>query len=241
MDSSAASAPSGRQDDGYATAAAAMIALALSLVVSAVMGAALTDLRASKASLGRARIEALLDGAQQTAVVGVLENGAPQRIRWYLPTPQGVIEVLAEPEAAKLSLKAAADLPHDDLLGLGPSNVASIRARLRAMALAGSSADGVSRLTATPLWRACASSMISPYGQGASLSLRAARPPTPGHFSWRAGEVWRLRALSPDGWADDRIVRLTGDAERPAAIIERVLVRGQTGGEPCRVFIEGGA
>ncbi len=196
MDSSAVSAAIGRQDDGYATAAAAMIALALSLVVSAVMGAALTDLRASKTALQRARIEALLDGVQQAAVVGVLETGAPRRLRWFVPTGQGAIEVLAEPEAAKLSLRSAAELSDDDLIGLGSSNAASIRARIRAMALAGGSADGVSRLTAMPLWRACASSMISPYGQATSLSLQAANPPTLGRFSWRAGEVWRLRALS---------------------------------------------
>lgn len=235
----ARSAPD-RPDAGYATAAAALTALALSLVVSAVMGASLTDLRAARAALDRSRVETSLDGAQQVAVAALLDSGALMRLRWHVPTNLGAVEILAEPEAPKLTLSAAADLADGELLALAPGHAESIRPRLRALALSGASAADIARLGATPLWRACAPSLISPYGEGRSLALHAAAPPSQGRFSWRAGEVWRLRALAPGGWADDRIVRLTGDAERPAAIIERVLVRGQGGGEPCRVLIESG-
>jgi multidrug efflux pump subunit AcrA (membrane-fusion protein) len=238
---SAASATPERPDAGYATAAAALTALALSLVVSAIMSASLTDLRAARAALDRTRVEASLDGAQQAAVAALLDAGAPARLRWIVPASRGAIEILAEPEAPKLALSAAADLADGELLALAPGEAGSIRPRLRALALSGASSADVARLGATPLWRACAASSISPYGQGGSLALSTAAPPSQGRFSWRAGEMWRLRALSPDGWADDRIVRLTGDAEHPAAIIERVLVRGQRGGEPCGVLIESGA
>lgn len=240
MASSATDTPRDRADGGYATAAAALTALALSLVVSAVMGASLTDLRRSRAALARTRTEATLDGVQQVAVLAVLETGQSARLRWFVPTEEGPVEVLAEPEAPKLGLIAAADLADGDLLGLGGGAVSSIQARLRALALSGAGAADIAELAATPLWRACAPSLISPYGQADQLALSPAWQPATGRFSWRAGEVWRLRALSPDGWADDRIVRLTGDAEHPAAIIERVLVRGQRGGEPCRIFIDGG-
>ncbi|MFZ4608075.1 MAG: hypothetical protein ACOYM5_17665, partial [Caulobacter sp.] len=128
-----------------------------------------------------------------------------------------------------------------ELLGLGGASIGAIRARLRALALSGADASEIPRLAAAPLWRACAPSLMSPYGQATALSLPASAQPAPGRFAWRAGEVWRLRALAPDGWADDRIVRLTGDSQHPAAIIERVLVRGQRGGEPCGIFIDGGA
>ncbi|MFZ4607640.1 MAG: hypothetical protein ACOYM5_15435, partial [Caulobacter sp.] len=117
-----------RADDGYATAAAALTALALSLVVSAVMGASLTDLRASKAALARTRTEANLDGVQQAAVVAVLETGQAKRLRWFIPSAEGPVEVLAEPEAAKLSLVAAADLEDGELLGLGGASIGAIRA-----------------------------------------------------------------------------------------------------------------
>lgn len=223
---------------GYATAAAAMIALALSVVVSAVVGASLTDLRASRAAMDRTRTETALDGALQVAIVGLLESGGNSRLRWMVPTPLGAVEVLAEPEAEKLALVTAADLEGGEFPGLGETDMAAIRPRLRALALSGGGAADVARLYGSPLWRACASSVISPYGRATSLSLSEAAAPATGRFSWRAGEVWRLRALSPDGWADDRIVRLTGDAQRPAAIVERVLVRGQRGGEPCRAIIE---
>lgn len=241
MASSAADTPNDQADGGYATAAAALTALAFSLVVSAVMGASLTDLRASRAALARTRIEANLDGVQQAAVVAVLETGQANRLRWFIPSAEGPVEVLAEPEAAKLSLVAAADLEDGALLGMGGASMPSIRSRLRALALSGADASEVARLAATPLWRACAPSLMSPYGRATDLSLSEAAQPATGRFAWRAGEVWRLRALSPDGWADDRIVRLTGDSGHPAAIIEHVLVRGQRGGEPCRIFIESGA
>lgn len=240
MACSAGSSAPDRADAGYATAAAALTALALSLVVSAVMGASLTDLRAARAALDRTRAEAALDGAQQMAAAALLDDGAPTRLRWLVPTSSGAVEILAEPEAPKLALAAAADLSDADLRALAPGNAAALRPRLRALALAGASAADIGRLGATPLWRSCAASLISPYGRGQSLALSAAATPSQGRFSWRAGEVWRLRALAPDGWADDRIVRLTGDAEHPAAIIERVFVRGQRGGEPCGTFIEGG-
>jgi hypothetical protein len=217
-----------------------LTALALSLMVSAVMAASLTDLRAARAALERTRVEAALDGAQQTAVAALLDAGAPARLRWFVQTSRGAVEILAEPEAPKLALAAAADLPDADLQALAQGAGATLRPRLRALALAGASAADVARLGVTPVWRACAASLISPYGQSPTLALSAAIMPTQGRFSWRAGEVWRLRALAPDGWADDRIVRLTGDAEHPAAIIERIFVRGQKGGEPCGVFIEGG-
>lgn len=228
-------------DGGYATAAAALTALALSLVVSAVMGASLTDLRASRAALARTTTEASLDGVQQAAVVAVLEAGQAGRLRWFIASEQGPVEVLAEPEAPKLSLVSAADLDDSDLAGLGGVSTASIKSRLRALALSGADASEVTRIAALPLWRACASSLISPYGRADALTLSPARQPAAGRFAWRAGEVWRLRALSPDGWADDRIVRLTGDSQHPAAIIERMFVRGQRGGEPCGIFIDGGA
>lgn len=241
MACSAARSTTDVPDAGYATAAAALTALALSLVVSAVMGASLTDLRAARAAMDRVRVEASLDGAQQVAVAVLLDAGASSRLRWIVPGSQGAIEILAEPEAPKLAVSAAADLADEERLPLAWGETGSIRPRLRGLALSGASSAGIARLGATPLWRACASSLISPYGQGRSYRLSIAAPPSGGRFSWRAGEVWRLRALSPDGWADDRIVRLTGDAEHPAAIIERVLVRGQRGGEPCRVLIEGDA
>jgi hypothetical protein len=228
-------------DAGYATAAGAMIALALSLVVTAVVGASLTDLRLSRTAFDRGRAEVALDGVQELAALAILRDGPPHRLRWFIESNIGPVEVLAEPEAAKLSTREAADLDDTALLWLGAGEPERVRSRLRAMALGGADARDLARVDPSPRWRGCAASLISPYGQSDGLSLERAVPPQAGRFAWRAGEVWRLRARSADGWTDDRIVRLVGDPEHPAAIIERVLARGQAGGEPCAALIEGRA
>ena len=69
----------------------------------------------------------------------------------------------------------------------------------------------------------------------------AVAPVDQGEVSWRIGEVWRLQISGAgDGWADDRIVRFTGDPTHPAAVVERRLARGSGKAGVCdRLFAAG--
>ena len=135
---------------------------------------------------------------------------AATRLRWSLSALAGHVDVLAEPEAAKAGYAVAAELTDGELAKLGVADPTAFRARLNGE----SSSDGVipiQDLDAAALWQACAPSLISRYGQSETLALAAPQAPNARRFAWRAGNVWRIRVASPDGWSDDRLVRFTGD------------------------------
>lgn len=226
------------REDGYATAAAAMISLAISLVVTAVVASSLTDLRLSRAAFEKGRAEAALSGVQDAAVVALLQTEGIHRYRWTISSAVGPVEVLAEPETPKIPAASALTATDGELRGLGAQNPERLRARLRALRVGAMGALDLAGLDSSPRWRTCAASVISPYGAGAAAGLTAAGALRPGPFSWRGAEMWRLKAVSKDGWADERIVRFTADTEQPAAIVERRFVRGQMGGEPCQALID---
>ena len=228
-----------RAEDGYATVAATVIALALALVAGAVMAVAANAMRQARADGERLRAAYGLAAAQTTALQTLLASRKPGRYRWQVDSPIGPVEVLAEPEQPKLSLRAAADLDDATLARLDVLDGERLRARLRALAAGeAATAGAVAEMDVSPLWRACAGSMISPFGMGGDLGLSPAAPPPAGSFDWRAGEVWRLRLVSARGWAEDRIVRLTGDQRNPAAVIERRPFQDRPGGDPCGSLIQ---
>ncbi len=221
-------------EHGYATVAAMIIALALALAASAVMASALSALREARADGERLRAAYGLEAAQTQALTTLLAQRKPGRYRWQVDSPVGPVEVLAEPEQPKLSVKAAADLDDATLARLGVSDPERLRARLVALAAGLGGEGSVAQADPAPLWQACAPSLISAFGTAdVAPVLAAATTPGPGRFDWRAGEVWRLRLISARGWAEDRIVRLTGDERDPAAVIERRLFHDTPGGEPC--------
>ncbi|ATQ43424.1 hypothetical protein [Caulobacter mirabilis] len=226
-------------EGGYATAAAAMIALALSLVVVAVLAAALQELRFSRQAFDRSRAEFALDGAQTLAAQTITRSVARDRYRWTVPSAQGEIEVLAEAEAAKLPV-AEATRQRGVLEAFGATQPEILRGRLAAWAAAHGDAADLRGLDPAPAWRNCAASMISSYGAGAELRLVAAQAPEGGRLDLRAAQVWRLRASERRGWVEERIVRFTGDPQNPAAVVERSLYRGGWMGEPCSdLFMDG--
>lgn len=221
---------------GYATAVAAMIALGLSLVVAAVMAAALQELRFSRQAFERRQAELALDGAQLLAVQAVTRGAGADRYRWTAPSAFGEIELLAEAEAPKLSSAEAAG--RDDVLeAFGVAQPGRLGGRLTAWLAGGGGALGLARLDPAVAWRRCAGSMVSPYGRGTTLRLAAAAAPTAASLDMRPAQVWRLRAAQRRGWVDERIVRFTGDPQHPAAIVERTLYRGDWMDEPCSDFI----
>ncbi|MDZ4370708.1 MAG: hypothetical protein U1C74_04715, partial [Phenylobacterium sp.] len=171
-------------------------------------------------------------GAHLLAAATVIRAGDGGPYRWSLPTDDGLAEALAEAEGLKLSPEAGADLPEEVFLAMGVAAPAALRGALRA---APPGAPDLGLLDPAPLWRACAPSLISGQGRGMRADLRSpgeprARPETP---DWRVGELWRIQITTPAGWRDDRLVRFTGDAQRPAAVVRRKLSRGQGGQGRC--------
>jgi hypothetical protein len=210
-----------------------VLALALSLLVTAMVGRSVMELRIAKADLERRRYEYILDGAQLQAAATAIRAGAGGPFRWALPTDAGFVEALVEDEAAKLRLADSSALTDDELAALGVADIPALRARL-ASAPQDSFVE-VSELDPAPLWRECAPSLLSSLGTG--RALRAPQPREPRDNSvdpdWRVGETWRVRITTAAGWRDDRIVRFTGDARHPAAVVRRRLSRGDGGQGRC--------
>lgn len=216
-----------------------MIALALGTIATAVIGAGMADLRLARAEMRQTRIEAGLASAHAAAIQPLLVQSPSKRLRWSATSDLGSIDVLAEAESSKLAMASAVDLNDAELARFGVADADKLRARLRSLAVGKApEALAVGDLDVARLWRACAGSMISPYGRGKALPrLTATSSPGGGQAAALTGEVWRVRVAAPGGWSEDRLVRLTGDENHPAAILERRLSRTTSGGEPCADLI----
>jgi hypothetical protein len=211
------SPPPDDNDAGYALPASLLITLALAVVGVAVLGRTVSELRASRGDYERLRIEAVLAGIQVRAANAVVSSRRPAPYDWPIATELGTARVVAEPEAAKLSLAAAAALSDEALQRFGVLDASALRARLQS---ASRQTPQIGDLDAARLWRRCAPLAISAYGQ-AETFVPARHEPQ----SWRVGEVWSVTVATPNGWRDNRLVRFTGDVLNPAATIARRFVR----------------
>lgn len=229
--------PSTSHDQGYATPAALVFCLALSLVASALVGRSVMSLRLAKSDLERAKIAYALDGAHLAAAAAVVRAGDGGPYRWAFSTEAGWVQALAEPEAEKLGLETASKLSDDALKAFGVSDQAALRGRLDAAAMAEVPPD-IGDLDEAALWRACAPRAVSPWGKKSKLSsVVASEPGQAVDPAWRTAEVWRIRLTTQAGWRDDRIVRFTGDAHHPAAVVRRKLSRSDRGDDTCDAIL----
>lgn len=209
-------------DAGYATAAAMAVSLAIGLIATAVAGRSIAELRLARAELRRTEADYALAGAQALAAAAIVSSGQTPPFRWRLDTGDAQVSALAEPEGSKLSLAAAAHLDDAVLGRFGVRDPAGLRRKLKAASNQPLEGD-IGLLDAAALWRRCASTFISPFGSASGPMVPSYRSPDAGEHpaSWRIAEIWRVSVSRPDGWRDDRIVRLTGDPGRPAAVIVR--------------------
>lgn len=219
---------------GYATPAALVLSLALALVGSATVVGSVQMLRLTRADLELTKQEFALDGAHFEAVAQIVRSGVPGPYAWTMSSDVGWMQVVAEPEADKLSFAAAAALDAGALSALGVARPEALKARL-AQAAADDADVAVGGLDPAPLWSACGPSLASPLGQ--QDRFRYVRPREPGlgadAASWRVGEAWRVSIATSAGWRDDRIVRFTGNARHPTAVVARRLTRGGDRGGEC--------
>ncbi len=221
-------------DAGFATPAAAAICLAMAVTVAAVMSLAVTALRSARQDLERTQAEYGLAGARLVAVQTLLQSSNVGRVRWTLASDQGPVEVLAEPEAAKLSVKSAAD--NATALGalLSARSPERLAPTLKDLAASASlNGDAIAGADASPTWRLCAASFVSPYGVAQAVASDRPAPPRPGPVNWRLGQLWRLRLTDAHGWSDDSVVRFTGASGHPIAVAARRFTHSGPLGERC--------
>ena len=230
-----------RSADGFATASAMLICASLAAVTAGVMGLTVAELRRSRAALAQTQDEYALAGAQTLAAAALMQTNETRRFQWSLDAGQGQIEVIAEPEAQKASYRAAAAWDEQTLARLGVRDAASLRQSLSRLDGAPPARQWLGRLDSAPLWRACAQSVISPFGRGEALGLQAAKAPAATGDNGRVGEIWRIRAAKADGWADDRLIRFTGDPDRPVAAIQQQFGRTGIKEGACEAAIGPGA
>ena len=226
-----------RTDAGYATPAAMVLGLALALVATAFVDRSTMSLRLAKADLERAIVEYGLDGAHLLAAATIVRAGDGGPYRWALSTNGEFAESIAERETDKLDLSSMTG-PSDSVLdAMGVENKQALRARLAVVA-ADALVD-VAQLDAAPLWRECAPSMISSLGRAttASTAPHVEPPSRPDDPDWRVGEVWRVRITASSGWRDDRLVRFTGDANHPVAVVHRNLSRSNREHGQCDAIL----
>lgn len=208
-------------DGGFATPAAAMISLALAMGAVAVVSASEAELRSARSDFERSEIASALAGGQEKAAVSLFGSSGSGAIRWSEEAAGHSLEVLAEPEALKTSVTALISMDDQALALFMLADPKKLRERLKTLSLAQAVGPELEGADSSPIWRACARSLVSPFGLGEILhplpqaSLSSDTPT--GH----AGEIWRVRIRDASGWTDDRVVRLTGDNLHPVATLER--------------------
>jgi hypothetical protein len=223
-----------QSDGGYATAAALAVSLAVAILAAALVMRGVAALKLARADFRRSQAEYALSGAQTLAALRILNSSGSERLAWSVGglDPRDV-SLLAEAEAPKLRLAAAGDLDDKTLATLGAIDPGEARLRLTGLEAASATPDQIQAADGGSGWRACAASAISPWGAAQAVSLGATRQPVEEPGGARAGQVWRIRASTEDGWMDERIVRLIGRAEKPSAVIWRRFGRGVGKGVTC--------
>jgi hypothetical protein len=227
-------------DAGYATPAALVFSLGLALLSAALIGRSVALLRLSRDDLARAQTEYALDGAQLDAAAQVIRSGAGGPYHWSFPTDLGWVDAVAERESLKVGLAKAAQVSDPVFAAFQVADAAALRQRLAAAAASGASVD-VAALDTAPLWRACAPSVFSALGEASAPQGSIAQQPHMGDLNpaWRVAEVWRFAITTAAGWRDDRLVRFTGDALHPAAIVSRRFGRSDGGQGRCDAILAG--
>ncbi|MDR3511011.1 MAG: hypothetical protein P4L73_05215 [Caulobacteraceae bacterium] len=210
-----------------------MICLALSLVAAAITAVSVSTLALARKDYERDQAATALAGGQTRAALVAASTRTVGRLRWLIATDAGPMDVLAEPEAAKLGPGAASGLDQAIFPKLGVSDTQGLRQRLEAMADGKIQDLWVGELDPSPAWRACAPSVVSAFGLDSALKPLSAQAPGPATGGWRGGQVWRIRVVESHGWVDDRLVRLTGNPAHPAAVIERLLTKGEGTEQRC--------
>ena len=213
-----ASFPAPDSAAGYASVAAVAVSLSLAVVAVALMNRSVVSLRRARTDFARAQAEFELAGVQRRAALAMITDSG---------SPSG-----AELETAKISLATAADLDADTLSRFGVKDPGRLSAWLREASASPTSPADLVAADRARIWKACAPTAISAFGQSTVLAAPGSDRPSALGANARLGQVWRLTART-SGWTDERIVRFTGEPQRPAAVIWRRFYRSEKGEGTC--------
>jgi len=198
-----------------------LISLALAVGAVAVVSTSETELRSARADFERAEVASALAGGQEEAAVSIFSSAGGGALRWNEEAAGHKLEVLAEPEAMKTSVAAVISMEDRALTPLMLVDADQMRARLRVLSIAQAVGAPLEAADASPIWRVCARSLISPFGLTETLQPLPQASLLSDASSGHVGEIWRVWVRDSSGWTDDRVVRLTGDNLHPAATLER--------------------
>ncbi len=213
-------------DGGYATAAFAGVALAVTLTSTALVAASAAELRSARKDFEAARRRLALEGSLVEGEFRLLHLSASSTTSWTVPSSIGPTLVTAQAEAGKIGLSKASGLPGRRAIAALVSNDEADRVAgvLRKAADEDFSLarDRVLGAAQTPAWRACALSVFSWFSQAEAARMDAPQSVST-DLNWRIGEVWRLtaQAQAPDGTGLDVYIRFIGDPGQPVAVIGR--------------------
>ncbi len=209
-----------------------MISLALAIVAIAVTATSISALNLARRDFQADRIVYALAGAHERADLTMLAAGLSNRLRWNLTLPEGPVSILAEAEGPKMALSAAAGLDDASVAKLDITDANALRLRLKSMTHDEAIGSRLEAVDASHVWRACARSLISAYGDAKTIPVLKATAPVADTSAWHAGDVWRIR-VALGGWVDDRTVRFSGGPVHPAQTIERRFYRQTQGDDRC--------
>lgn len=222
MTSSAAS------DAGFLTPVFGVVAVALGLIALASMQLARGDGVAERRDFERLQERYRAEGAAVTAAWRILHDRDSSALRWEETIAGQRFTILAEPEMRKLSIgEASAPRGRVRLARLLGEDVATqVAAGAERLSRPPSRTPSRTQLLAlsdSEAWRTCGLSTVSAYSRLTDSAIGLPRAPANDGFRPRAGEVWRVVVSDPRQVIVDHLIRFTGDAHEPAAVIDAAI------------------
>ncbi len=224
-------------DSGFATPAAIMLTLVVVLGATALIDMSWTELKLARTDFAKAQIETALGGAEQLAAVSLLSGGNRGVVHLNELVGGRTVQILAEPEMLKASVTAVVSMDDRVFAPLGVPDPQGLKDRLKTLTIAQAIGPELEQVDVSQQWRACARSLISPFGLGDVLKSLPVGDASDGSAA-PVGQLWRVRASDESGWVDDRVMRLTGDNVHPAATLRRRFWKQDRKGVRCQTVFD---
>ena len=212
-------------DAGFLTAVFGASALTLSVIALASVQLARSDYIASRRNWERLNDRYRADSLATLTAWRLMHTEQLAALHWREPFGDGTADIVAEPESRKLGLGAIDELRGQRRLAaiFGRETTDRVLPRLIDLGRRAQPPSRSDLLTADDAraWRACGLSVVSVHSQLTDDALVATRPVTSSAYRSRAGEVWRIAVAKNGRPLLDELVRFTGDAGQPIAVIDQ--------------------
>jgi len=229
-------------DAGFLTAVFGASALALSVIALASLQLARSDYIASRRNWERLNEHYRAESLATLTAWRLMHTDQLAALHWRERFGDGAADIVAEPEGRKLSLSAI-----DELRGrrrlvqiFGQETTDRVLPRLLDLSRQARPPSRSEMLAADEAreWRACGLSVVSVHSQLTDDALVRTTPITTGTYGSRAGEVWRIAVAVNGRLLLDELIRFTGDAGQPIAVIDQTA--GATSPVDCTAPKAGG-